>query len=206
MSILVCDDHQMFLSALVEALESQGHEVAAYTPDPNRILELAELHHPALVLLDVHMPGMTGIELARRLREHDPRIAILLLTASTEDWVRAAFDARAVDGLVRKQSGLQALDAAIRRVLAGERTAVDWPLRTRPTTRTASPLDDLTARERQVLSMLTEGASTTAMAERLCVSTNTVRSHVRSVLLKLGVHHRTKAAHAARELGLTATV
>ena len=128
MSILVCDDHQMFLSALVEALESQGHEVAAYTPDPNRILELAALHHPALVLLDVQMPGMTGIELARRLREQDPRIAILLLTASTEDWVRAAFDARAVDGLVRKQSGLQALDAAIRRVLAGERTAVDWPL------------------------------------------------------------------------------
>ena len=147
---------------------------------------------------------MTGIEVARRLRERYPRIAILLLTASTEDWVRAAYDSRTVDGLVRKDCSLRALDAAIRRVLAGERTAADWPLETRPTTRT-TPLDLLTTREREVLSMLVDGASTPSMAEHLGVSTNTVRSHVRSVLQKLDVHHRTKAAHAARELGLTAT-
>ncbi len=204
MSLLVCDDHTMFLSALVEALQAQGHEVAAFTSEPTEIPALVELHRPSLVLLDVHMPGLSGIDLARRLREQGPRTAIVLLTASDEDWVRAAYDSRAVDGLVRKDGGLQALDATLRRVLAGDRCTSGWPLRTSPTRR-SSPADLLTDREREVLRMLADGVSTPAMADRLGVSVHTVRSHVRNVLLKLGVHHRTKAAYVARELGLVPT-
>ncbi|HEX5560732.1 MAG TPA: response regulator transcription factor [Nocardioidaceae bacterium] len=202
MSLVVCDDHEMFLRALVEALDAVGHRVLASTADPEELPVLVARHRPRLVLLDVSIPGSDGIELAHRLRDRHAGTAIVLLTGNTEERVRQAYDAGGVDGLVSKAAGLRALDTALQRVLAGERVVVGWTSHAGPPRRTA--LDQLTDRERQVLMLLADGASTAAMAERLGVSVNTVRSHVRNVLQKLGVHHRGKAAHAAVELGLAA--
>lgn len=202
MGLVVCDDHEMFLRALVDALDAVGHEVVASTADPEQLPALVERHRPRLVLLDVSLPGSDGVELAHRLRERHAGTAIVLLTGSTEQRVRQAYDGGGVDGLVSKAAGLRALDAALRRVLLGERVVVGWTSHAGPPRRTA--LDELTDREREVLMLLADGVSTVAMAEGLGVSVNTVRSHVRSVLQKLGVHHRGKAAHAAVELGLAA--
>lgn len=203
MSLVACDDHDMFLGALVDALRATGHEVAAFTPDPAEVTVLVRRHRPALVLLDVQLPGISGVEVARQLRADDPRTRILLLTGSTDDRVRAVYDSGAVDGLVNKGSGLHVLDGAVRRVLGGERVLAGWPASIR-TARRTSTLDALTDREREVLTLLVDGASTAAMADALGVSANTVRTHVRNVFLKLGVHHRTMAAHAAFEQGLAA--
>lgn len=203
MSLLVCDDHRMFLDALVDALRAHGHHVAAASADPSRVPDLAEHHRPAVAVLDVQLPGTTGIELAARVRERSPATSVLLLTGSNDALVRHAYDSGVVDGLVDKCTGMPALEAAIRRLIDGERPVVGRVAEALPQPRRRpTPLDLLTEREREVLMLITDGASTAAMADHLGVSVNTVRTHVRSVLQKLGVHHRTKAAHAAVELGL----
>jgi DNA-binding NarL/FixJ family response regulator len=89
--------------------------------------------------------------------------------------------------------------------VAGERVLVGWPAAVAPLRRTTD-LDLLTDREREVLELITDGVPTAVMAQRLGVSVNTVRTHVRSVLHKLGVHQRAKAARAAVELGLLTAV
>ncbi|MDX6301610.1 MAG: two-component system, NarL family, nitrate/nitrite response regulator NarL [Nocardioidaceae bacterium] len=203
MSLVLCDDHAMFLDSLADALHARGHRVAALTSDPEELPGLVRLHQPTVVLLDVHLPSSCGVTLARQLREDHPGTLIVLLTGSTEAFVRAAYDDGTVDGLVNKGTALRNLDAALARVLAGERVLVGWPAAVGPVRRTTD-LDLLTERERQVLELITDGVPTAMMAQRLGVSVNTVRTHVRSVLHKLGVHQRTKAARAAVELGLLA--
>jgi two-component system, NarL family, nitrate/nitrite response regulator NarL len=203
MSLVLCDDHAMFLDSLADALRAQGHRVAAVTSEPGRLAGLVRQHEPTAVLLDVHLPGSCGVTLARQVREDSPGTRIVLLTGSTEAFVRAAYDDETVDGLVNKGTALRSLDTALARVLSGERVLVGWPAAVAPVRRTTD-LDLLTERERQVLELITDGVPTAVMAQRLGVSVNTVRTHVRSVLHKLGVHQRTKAARAAVELGLLA--
>lgn len=200
MSLVLCDDHEMFLDALGDALEASGLAVAAATCDPDELPALVTVHRPALVVVDVHLPGTTGVQVAETLRAQDPSLPVVLLTASHESWVRDAFDSGLVDGLVSKESRIHVLEGALRQVLAGERVLVGW--QPRPAVRHHSTLDLLTRREREVLELLAVGATTREMAQALDVSANTVRTHVRSVLDKLGVHQRSKAACAAIELGL----
>jgi DNA-binding NarL/FixJ family response regulator len=202
-SIVACDDHAMFLGALVDALQLQGHVVAAFTSDPGDVPRLVQEHRPRLVLLDVQLPGASGIEVAETLRARAVDSLIIILTGGTDQRVLAAYDAGVVDGIVCKGAGVHMLDTAIRRVLAGERVLVGWPTVTRRVSHT-SPLDELTDREREVLLLMADGASTSAMATTMGVSVNTVRTHVANVLQKLGVHQRSKAAHVALELGLAA--
>lgn len=200
MSLVLCDDHEMFLDALREALDAAGLGVAAATCDPAELPALVAAHTPALVVVDVQLPGTTGVLVAEAIRAAHPSLRVALLTASHESWVRDAFDSGLVDGLISKDSRVQVLEDALRRVLAGERVLAGW--QSRPEVRRSTPLDLLTRRERQVLELLAAGATTRQMAEALGVSANTVRTHVRGVLDKLGVHQRTKAACAAIELGV----
>jgi len=200
MSLLLCDDHEMFLDALQGALEAAGLGVAAATGDPAELPTLVATHRPTLVVLDVHLPGTTGVQVAETLRAQHPSLLVALLTASHEPFVREAFDSGLVDGLISKDSRIQVLEDALRRVLAGERVLAGW--QPPPLVQRSTPLDLLTPREREVLELLAAGASTRQMAQTLGVSANTVRTHVRGVLDKLGVHQRTKAACAAVELGL----
>jgi len=199
-SLVLCDDHEMFLDALGDALQAAGLAVAAATCDPQELPTLVAKHRPALVMLDVHLPGTTGVQVAKTLRAHDPSLPVVLLTASHESWVRDAFDSGLVDGLISKDSRIHVLEDALRHVLDGERVLVGW--QQRPAAPCRGPLDLLTRREREVLELLADGATTRQMAEALDVSANTVRTHVRAVLDKLGVHQRGKAACAAIELGL----
>jgi DNA-binding NarL/FixJ family response regulator len=205
MSLVLCDDHAMFLDSLADALRAQGHRIAALTSDPEELPGLVRLHRPTVVLLDVNLPGSCGVALARQIREDAPGTLIVLLTGSTEAFVRAAYDDGTVDGLVNKGTALRNLDSALARVVAGERVLVGWPAAVAPLRRTTD-LDLLTDREREVLELITDGVPTAVMAQRLGVSVNTVRTHVRSVLHKLGVHQRAKAARAAVELGLLTAV
>lgn len=201
MRLVICDDHDMFLEALAEALTALGHTLVATTSDPFEVPGLVGQHLPDLVLLDVQLPGTTGVQVARELRRRRKDTPVVLLTGARDEWIRRAFETGLVDGLVSKESGIAALDVALRRVLAGERTITGWrQTATRSVRRTA--LDLLTDREREVLTLMADGSSTAAMATSLGVSENTVRTHVRSVLHKLGVHGRARAANTAFELGL----
>jgi two-component system, NarL family, nitrate/nitrite response regulator NarL len=202
MTLVICDDHDMFVDALRDALECRGHHVAATTLDPAEVSALVTRHRPSLVLLDVQLPGMTGLELAAELRASHGDILIVLLTGSTEERVRQAYQTGLVDGLIAKSTDVRELDNALQRALRGERVLVGWSPAIPAVVRRTSPLERLTRREREVLALIADGETTEAIATRLGVSTNTVRTYVAGVLHKLGVHQRTKAAHAAVELGL----
>jgi two-component system, NarL family, nitrate/nitrite response regulator NarL len=202
MSLLLCDDHHMFLDALTTALTARGHDVVAVTDNPLALPDLVDACHPDGCVVDVRFHGRPQLGAVAELRRRAPGIPVLLLTGACDAEVRAAYDTGLVDGVVNKACDVAVLDAALRRILAGGR-AVEGCLVEAPRARPAvSSFDQLTDREQEVLAMITHGASTEAMALTLGVSTNTVRTHVQNVLNKLGVHHRTKAAALAFELGL----
>lgn len=195
MSLLLCDHHVMFLRTLAEALEERDHVIVGATSDPTDVPALVDDLLPDILLTDVDFPQVSGLEIARQVRRRRPSTAIVLLSGSNAPEVRSAFDNKLVDGLVSKCGGIAALETALATVRGGERALVGWcPT---PTKRRRTPLDLLTPREREVLALLTDGSSTGDIADRLGVSVNTVRTHVRSVLHKLGVHHRTMAIQAA---------
>lgn len=201
MSILVCDHHTMFVHALVEALEANGHVVAAATTEPSVVPDLVDHHAPTVLLIGVQFPHTNGLDVVREVRRRGTDTIVVLLTGSTSTEVRRAFDTKLADALVSKCSGIAGLETALRAVLRGERTVVGWG--PTPRSRRRTPLDGLTPRERQVLALLAIGSSTTEIACRMEVSVNTVRTHVRSILLKLGVHHRTMAIQVALQFERT---
>jgi two-component system, NarL family, nitrate/nitrite response regulator NarL len=205
MTLVLCDDHAMFLEALAAALTAWHHDVVGLTTDPALLPALVAERRPDGCLLDVRLGDTSGIELAAQVRAASPGTVVVLLTGAREPEVDAAFDRGLVDGLVSKSCDAVVLDRAVRRALAGERVLEGWAWRPTPSPSASTRLLALlTDREREVLLMIAQGASTSAMSAALGVSTNTVRTHVQSVLQKLQVHHRTKAARLAVELGLVA--
>lgn len=202
MSLVLCDDHDLFRDALAGALTSMGHRVLASTSDPEQLPGLVSLRQPRACLVDVSFHGRPRLDAAAALRESHPGTVVLLLTGAAPPPVWQAFDERVVDGVISKACDVSMLDAAIRRGLAGERVVEGWP-----GYQEREPADDygfepLTEREHEILVLIVEGVSTQMMAATLGVSSNTVRTHVQHVLRKLQVHHRSKAARCALDLGL----
>ncbi len=195
MTVVLCDDHAMFLEALQWALEARGQKVLATVDDPAEVLAVVQRERPEVCVLDVSFRTSSGLEAAAMLREAVPDIPIMLLTGSGEGDVWAALDSGLVDGVVNKTCPIEVIDAAIARVAAGE-SVVEGLRRTVPR-RQSAPMDLLTQREREVLDMIVDGLDTGGMAGSLGVSENTVRTHVQGVLGKLGVHRRTKAVQIA---------
>jgi DNA-binding NarL/FixJ family response regulator len=200
MTLVLCDDHAMFRDALADALRARGHEVLGVSGGRGMVAMVTE-HHPDVALIDGFPADRSGVIVAAQLATRSPRTAVILLTAADAATVWQAVDSGAVAGAVSKDNDLTTVERVISRVLAGERVVEGW-LRpaARPHDRPGWP-HPLTAREQQILAFLVEGVSTNYMAERLGVSTHTIRTHVQNVLRKLGVHGRGKAARIAVQLG-----
>jgi DNA-binding NarL/FixJ family response regulator len=202
MSLVLCDDHGMFLDALSMALTARGHRVLATSHDPDEVVRLVRETRPRGCVLDVSFGGRPRIEAAGAVRAVRPETAVLLLTGADTPDVWGAFQDRLVDGVVSKGCDVEVLDRSIRRVLDGERVLEGWSRIPDPPARTDDGIEELTDREREILRLIVKGVSTQMMADSLGVSSNTVRTHVQNVLRKLRVHHRSKAARYAVESGL----
>jgi two-component system nitrate/nitrite response regulator NarL len=200
---MLCDDHALFTEALTTVLTTRGFDVVHSGADPGAALDLAESgagmgEPPDLCLFDQHMLGMSGVDAARRIRGAGSGTKVMLVSDALDHDAWAAYDDHTISGLVDKRCSFDALERVMWRVLAGEHVAegCSRPAVLRPL------VDPLSLREYEVLCLIVDGASTERMTMSLGVSSNTVRSHVASVLRKLGVHGRAKAARRAVELGI----
>jgi two-component system, NarL family, nitrate/nitrite response regulator NarL len=205
-SVLIVDDHPLTREALSALLTQHGFSVLGQAADGEEAIGLARRLQPKLVLLDLSMPGLSGLEALPRLREAAPSCEVVVLTASgTEENLLAAIRGGAAGYLLKSEppgriaeflrgvaQGEAALSGEIARRLLDE-------LRNGGGRRSGVPDSialTLSAREVEVLLLLDEHLGTDQIARRLFISEHTVRSHVKSLLRKLGVSSRREALEA----------
>jgi DNA-binding NarL/FixJ family response regulator len=204
---LVADDHPVVLEAVTARLERHGVTVVATARDGNEALEQIQALHPTIALVDARMPGVDGVEIARRVRESALDSAVVLYTGfGDRQLLLEALEAGA-RGVVVKGAQLQELVAAVDTV-AGGGTYVDPSLGSalanafldRDTA--AARTQPLTARELDVLRLIADGLSNQEVGERLVLSAETVRTHLRKAMAKLGAETRAQAVAEAIRRGL----
>jgi DNA-binding NarL/FixJ family response regulator len=207
--ILIADDHPMFRFGLRTRLSAEPDLVVvgeAATGD--EAVELATDLAPDVVLMDLNLPGLHGIEATRRIREATPQVAVLVVTMFDDDSVFAAMRAGA-RGYLLKDAEAEVTVRAIRAVAHGE--AIFSPSVARrlesyfaapPQTVPKQAFPELTERERAVLALLAQGYTNAAIAARLSLSPKTTRNYVSSIFGKLQVADRTEAILRARDAGL----
>jgi len=210
--VVVADDHPLFRDGLVAALATiDGVEVVGTAADGEQAITLTRELAPDVVLMDLAMPGVNGIEATRAIMQTHPGTAVLVLTmAGTDDSLVAALRAGA-RGYLLKEAGRQEISHALWSVAAGQAVfgtsvanrilgRLTEPPRGKPGTSTAFP--QLTGREIEILDLLARGLSNHAISARLYLSDKTVRNHVSNILAKTGAPDRHAAADMARQAGL----
>ncbi len=196
-TVLIAEDQAMVLGALAALLDIERDlKVVAQAHDGREALALTRSHRPDVVLTDIEMPGLSGLELAAEIKrlEKPPRV-IILTTFARPGYLRRALEAGAA-GYLLKDSPSDVLAEAIRRIHAGGR-AIDPELAVEAWTNE----DPLTDRERQVLRLADEGRSGPDIAETLNLSEGTVRNYLSEAISKLGARNRIEAARIARARG-----
>jgi DNA-binding NarL/FixJ family response regulator len=207
--ILIADDHPVFRFGLRALLESQPDMVVlAEAQSGEESVRMAQSLQPDVVLMDVNMPGLNGIEATRRITATASHTAILIITMFDDETVFTAMQAGARGYLLKGAQGYETL-RAIRAVANGEvifSPGVAEQMMAyfaRGTTSAAvAPFPDLTPREREVLELLAQGLTNTAIAEKLVLSPKTIRNQVSTIFSKLQVATRSEAVIKARDAGL----
>lgn len=205
--LLIVDNHTLFRQGLVSLLQSEpGYEVIGEASSGEEALHRVPELGPDVVLMDVKMPGIGGVEATRRLLEANPEARILMLTVSEEEENLFAAIQVGARGYILKNADAAELLEAIQRVHAGE--AMLSPVMTLRLLQALksggipAPLSELplTSREQDVFKLLAQGASNRQIAETLMITENTVKTHVRNILEKLELHNRSEVAAYARRL------
>lgn len=208
--VLVCDDQAVVTDGLEMILQADPEiEVVGLAHDGAQTLELIPDVKPDLILMDLQMPGMNGIQATRAIKKQYPEIKVLVLTTFGDDeWVFDAVRSGAA-GYLLKGTPRDELVAAIKGTAAGEThidPAVGGTLLSHIAATTAQEdttiADDLSQRELEILKLLASGLNNTEIAERLFLSKGTVRNYISAILTKLDVEDRTQAAVLAVRHGL----
>jgi len=198
--IVMIEDHTLFRDGMRLLLRKLGDDVEIIEAGGcEEILNGSQWTPPGLVLMDLGLPGLGGIEAVRSLRGLWPEVPLVVLSAQDDvETIRVAVGAGA-RGYILKTSNSQEMLSALRLVLAGGMYVPQYARDVMPST---APLT-LTRRQRDVLNKLALGLSNRAIAEALGMAESTVRGHVSELLAALGAHNRTEAARTALERGLT---
>ena len=211
--ILLADDHELFRSAIASMINQQADlEVVGQAGDGLEALEMTRDLHPDLVVMDINMPVCDGVEATRLLRQLSPDVIIMILTVQKTDeklleCLRAGANGYCLKeatsaGFLRALRGMLAGEASLPRELASRLVSEYSRLARQPVTQPVPALPTLTSREVEILKLVARGASNKEIAARLAISIYTVKSHIRTILEKLGVENRWAAVEAARQRGL----
>ncbi len=208
MRVLLIDDHALFRIGLQELLERRGIDVIAAAGDCREGVRLAIQAAPDVVLLDMRMPQMRGLEVLKRIRDGGGRMPVLILTTSREEQDLVESLQQGAQGYLLKDMEPEELLAALSEaihghtVIAKELTGVLARAVQRESLEELAPdsgFGDLTPREREILCLLAEGQSNKVIARNLGITDGTVKLHVKAILRKLSVHSRVEAAVLAVE-------
>ncbi|PSL30600.1 LuxR family two component transcriptional regulator [Planomicrobium soli] len=207
MKVLIADDHHVVRRGLLFFLKTQKDiEVIGEAVNGKEAVEMAKELQPDIVLMDLMMPVMDGIQATRKIKEQNPHIVILMLTSfSDRDHVVPAVEAGAA-GYQLKDIEPDELVASLRSLMRGENTLhpkATSELMKGPVEPPAHTVNLLTPREQEVLFELTKGKSNREIASALFVTEKTVKTHISNIFTKLGVQDRTQAALYAVKHGLT---
>jgi DNA-binding NarL/FixJ family response regulator len=206
--LLLADDHALVRAGFRALLQNiAGFEVVAEAGDGPEALRLIEAHQPDVVLLDITMPGLTGLEVAARVTQAWPNIRVIMLSMhASEEFVLQALRAGA-NGYLLKDAGTEELETAIRAVAGGKNYlspsvsehVVGYLQRVRTP---SDPLEQLTPRQREVLKLIAEGMTNKEIARRLNISGKTVESHRTQLMERLDIHDIAGLVRFAIRVGL----
>jgi DNA-binding NarL/FixJ family response regulator len=211
--IVIADDQMLFREGLRTLLSTRpDFEIVGEASDGEEAITLVEALHPNVVLMDLRMPKLDGIQATARIRERWPSTAILVLTTFDDDANLFGALRAGADGYLLKDVAFETLAAAIQAAARGESF-----LQTTVTGRVVAAFNrlmeaggpraealvvPLSRREREILALLGDGASNKEIADRLSLAEGTVKNHVTNILTKLDVRDRTQAAIRGRQLGI----
>ncbi len=207
--VVLADDHVMVRQGIRQFLEEEGDiAVVAEAANGEEALRLVAEHRPDVTILDIQMPGMSGVEATRQLRARFPDARILILTAHDDDPYVFALLRAGADGYILKSAPAEDLARAVRSVAAGEpalspevaRKVVQQAVAGGPT-RASESVETLTERELEVLELTSRGLTNKAIGRQLGISSRTVQGHLANIYDKLGVASRTEAVTEALRQG-----
>jgi DNA-binding NarL/FixJ family response regulator len=205
---MLADDHRMLREGLRRSMTDQGFDVIGEARDGDEAIRLAEELQPEVILMDVTMPEVDGVEATRQIRLQFPDIRIVMLTMHADQEVLAAAIRAGASGYLVKDCSTEEIASAVRMAASGE-TALSPQL-------AASMLDEvrkldlpsseeervITRREEEVLQLIANGCSTPEVAEKLFISQKTVKNHLASIYQKLDARDRTQAVLQAVRMGI----
>jgi len=198
--VMLVDDHPAFLKGLAALIESEPDlSVVAETNDGNKVLEVYRETKPDVVLMDLRLPGMGGVEATMAIRKENPDARIIVLTTfDTDEDIYRAIQSGAKSYLL-KDIPHSELSKTIRAVHAGQQVL---PPRMAERLATRQRRAEISEREMKVLKLLVKGRSNKEIGGSLFIGEDTVKAHLKSLFVKLGVHDRTEAAISALRLGI----
>lgn len=208
--ILLVDDHEVVRLGLKALLEhSDQFQVVAEAGTAKQAIEMVEKYHPDVVLMDIRLPGASGIEACQEITERWPDVRVVMLTSYAEDEMLFSAIKAGASGYVLKQIGADGLIAAIESACRGESPLdpaltqrVFQEVRRAVKEEEAAAFSSLSHQEKHVLALVSEGKTNREIAEALFLGEGTVRNYVSSILAKLGVSNRAEAAAYAVEHSL----
>ncbi len=209
-TVLIADDHQLLRQALRRAMEDAGLVVLGEAGDGAEAVSLVDELRPELVIMDVTMPVLGGIEATRRLHAAHPELPIVVLTMHDEDSLREEALRAGASAFLTKDSSMQEVVATAIATAAGEAlsaglaSSILSEFTTAPSDAAVAPTQPspLTRREEEILQLIADGYSTSEVAGRLFISGKTVKNHLASIYAKLDARDRTQAVLSAVRIGI----